>query len=282
MHPAGGGCIPSMHEADQRGGKDAGMEEIRCEQLNQILVVKLARGKANALAAPMVEELNAVIDEAAGDTGIRGVVVASDCPGFFCAGFDIHEVFEYDRNSMTLFSARFIDLYESIYLLPKPVVAAISGHAYAGGAMLAVACDLRIMATEAADFALNEINLGLMLPPGFIRMLVGVVGPGAAREIVLSGNPVGPGRALEIGLVSEVVDLSCIRQRAVELCSSLAKKPGAAFVANKRALREVLGRTVSDSDRVYLQEIIDHWFSPEVEARKQALRKTVSAGSSKE
>lgn len=255
------------------------MEFIRCEQLNQILVVKLARGKANALVASMVEALNAVIDEAARDSGTRGVVLASDCPGFFCAGFDIHEVFGYDRNSMTLLCARFIDLYESIYLLPKPVVAAISGHAYAGGAMLAVACDLRIMAKECADFALNEINLGLMLPPGFIRMLVGVVGPGAAREIVLSGTCLAPGRSLALGLVSELLDAPRVQQRAVELCSSLAQKPEAAFAANKRALREILGRTVTDSDRIYLHEIIEHWFSPEVEERRQILRKTVIAGS---
>jgi enoyl-CoA hydratase/carnithine racemase len=256
------------------------MEEIRCEQLDQILVVTLARGKANALVAAMVEELNTVIDEAARDAEIRGLVLASDCPGFFSAGFDIHEVCEYDRNSMTFFCARFIDLYESIYLLPKPVVTAIAGHAYAGGAMLAVASDVRIMSTQGADFALNEIDLGLMLPPGFIRMLMGVVGPGATREIVLSGARLGPARALEIGLVRELVDPPRVSQRAAEVCSALAQKPEAAFASNKRALREVLGRPACDSDRVYVQEIIDHWFSPEVEQRKQALRKHVGAGAS--
>ena len=198
-------------------------------------------------------------------------MLASECPGFFCGGFDISEVFSYDRDNMTFFSARFIDLYEGLYLLPKPVVAAISGHACAGGAMLAAACDLRIMARDVADFALNEINLGLMLPPGFIRMLVGAVGPGAARAMVLTGDPVRSERALEIGLVSEVVDLAAIRQRAIELCSALANKPESAFAANKRSLREVLGRTASDSDRIYLQDIIDRWFSPDVEALRRSL-----------
>jgi enoyl-CoA hydratase/carnithine racemase len=226
----------------------------------------------------MVESLNEVIDEAARDSNTRGVVLASDCPGFFCAGFDVREVFEYDRNNMTLLCARFIDLYESIYLLPKPVVAAVSGHAYAGGAMLAVACDFRVMAKEGADFALNEINLGLMLPPGFVRMLVGVIGPGAAREVVLSGTPLTPARSLAIGLANELLDAPNVQQRAVELCGSLAQRPDSAFAANKRVLREVLGRSVTDSDRVYLQEIIEHWFSPEVETRKQALRRAVSAG----
>ncbi len=251
------------------------MEGIHCERLDKILVIRMARTKANALNISMVEELNSAVDSAAAEPGVRGIVLVSDCPGFFSGGYDIAEVFRYDRDSMTLFSARFIDLYEGLYLVPKPVVAGISGHTYGGGAMLAVACDLRIMATEGTDFALNEINLGVMLPPGFIRMLVGAVGPGAAREMMLLGNAVSPERALEIGLVTELTDSASIQRRAIELCSSLAGKPEAAFSADKRSLREVLGRTAFDSDRIYLQEIIDRWFSPEVEALRQSLRNSV-------
>ncbi len=252
------------------------MEGFSYERLDEILVIRMTRGKANALNIALVEELNSAVDRAAGDATVRGIVLVSDCEGFFCGGFDVSEVFSYDRNSMTLFSARFIDLYEGLYLLPKPVVAAISGHAYGAGAMLAAACDLRIMSRDGADFALNEINFGVMLPPGFIRILVGAVGPGPAREMILLGGPVRPERALEIGLVSELVDSATIQRRAIEICSSLAKKPEAAFAANKRLLREVLGRTASDSDRIYLQDIIDRWFSPESVALRQALRVSLS------
>ncbi len=251
------------------------MEGLRYEKVDDILSIRMTRGKANALNIAMVEELNDAVDRAAGDPAVRGIVLGSDCEGFFCGGYDVSEVFGYDRDSMTLFSARFIDLYEGLYLLPKPVVAAISGHAYGGGAMLAAACDLRIMSRDGADFALNEINLGVMLPPGFIRILVGAVGPGPAREMILAGSPVRPERALEIGLVSEIVDSKMIQGRAVELCSSLAKKPESAFAANKRSLREVLGRTASDSDRIYLQSIVDRWFSPEVVALRKTLRESV-------
>lgn len=141
--------------------------------------------------------------------------------------------------------------------------------------MLAAACDLRIMSRDGADFALNEINMGLMLPPGFIRILVGAVGPGPAREMILLGSPVRSDRALEIGLVSEVVDSATLQRRAIEVCSTLAKKPEAVFAANKRSLREILGRTASDSDRIYLQGLIDRWFAPEVEALRKSLRDSV-------
>lgn len=247
------------------------MEGIRTERLGGVLVLRMARGKTNALNISLVEELNAAIDTAASDTEVRGLVLASDCPGFFSCGFDVSEVFSYDRNNMTYFLGRFIDLYEGLYLLPKPAVAAISGYARAGGAMLAAACDFRVMSEEGADFALSEIDLGLMLPPGFLRMLTGAAGFIAARDIVLTGAVVLPQRAREIGLVGELVEPSMVRQRAVDLCASLAAKPETAFAADKRELREIAGRTVSNSDRTCLQQMIEVWFSPEVEARKQSL-----------
>jgi enoyl-CoA hydratase/carnithine racemase len=120
------------------------MEFIKCERDGSLLVLKLARGKANALNGAMVEELWAAVSEAAASDEVRAVVLASRSPRFFSGGFDVAEVFRYDRETMTAFFGRFIDLYEGLYHLPKPVVGAISGHAFAGGAVLALTCDLRV------------------------------------------------------------------------------------------------------------------------------------------
>jgi enoyl-CoA hydratase/carnithine racemase len=132
------------------------MNHIRTETSENLLIVAMARGKANALNAAMVEELNVAVKEAAHNTDIRGVVLASDRPKFFSGGFDVMEVFNYERETMTEFFGQFIDLYEGLVNLPKPVVAAISGHAFAGGAVLALACDVRVMAEGPFGFALNE------------------------------------------------------------------------------------------------------------------------------
>jgi len=85
------------------------------------------------------------------------------------------------------------------------------------------------MARGASDFALNEINQGLMLPSGFIRMLVGAIGPGAAREIVLSGKPVLLERALEIRLVSEIANGSAIHQRYILTVRLARRQTGGRF-----------------------------------------------------
>ena len=151
------------------------MEHIKVEINEGLLVVTMARGKANALNGAMVGELSRDRRCQANES-VRGVVLASDRAKFFSGGFDVAEVFQYDRETMTEFFGRFIDLYEGMISLPKPVVAAVSGHAFAGGAVLALASDARVMAEGEFGFALNEINLGLALPPGMIRMAVGAVG----------------------------------------------------------------------------------------------------------
>ena len=157
------------------------MEFTRVDRDGELLIITLARGKANPLNAAMVEELITAFGAASGDD-VRAVVFASDRPKFFSSGFDVVEVFAYDRDRMKEFFSRFIDLYEAMLHLPKPVVAAVSGHAFAGGAVLALACDSRVMAEGEFGFALNEVNLGIVVPPGFIRMAVAAVGEKNARD----------------------------------------------------------------------------------------------------
>jgi enoyl-CoA hydratase/carnithine racemase len=236
------------------------MEHIRCERHDVLLLVTLQRGNANALNGAMLEELNSAFDQAASDESIRGVVLLSGCREFFCSGFDVGEVFDYDRETMTLFFARFMDLYETAHLLPKPVVAAVSGHAVAAGAVLALSSDLRIVERGEYRFALNEINFGVVLPPGIIRMVLTTIPPGVARELLLSGAPLRPERTFELGIANELVEPGQARERAVGRCLDLAHKPKDAFAALKHSLRELAGHRISPGDR-NLEALTDHWFS---------------------
>src|SRR5258706_6185677 len=90
------------------------MDFIKCERDGQLMIVTMARGKANALNSAIVDELSGVIGDAAASADVRGVVLASDRPKFFSGGFDVAEVFQYDRETMTEFFGRFIDLYEKM------------------------------------------------------------------------------------------------------------------------------------------------------------------------
>ena len=246
------------------------MTSIRAEKAEGLLIATMARGKANALNAAMVDELNSVLAQSHAHD-VHGLVLASGCPNFFSAGFDVKEVFQYDREAMTSFFGAFMDLYENLFRLPKPVVAAISGHAVAGGAILALACDIRVMAEGPFRFALNEVNLGIVLPPGIVRMAVDALGPRHARELFLGGETLTPSRALEIGLVSELADPDQVLHRAMARARDLAAKPAGAFGAIKQTLIEVSGHSSAGDDRHQLSRFIDHWFTPESTERRQAL-----------
>src|SRR2546423_1638159 len=246
------------------------MTHIRTELSDGLLIVTLSRGKANALNAAMVEELNSALSQAR-EPNVGGLVLTSDRPKFFSAGFDAKEVFGYDRDAMSAFFGAFMDLYEGLFRMPKPVVAALAGHTVAGGAILALASDVRVMADGPFHFALNEVNLGIILPPGLVRMAVDVMGMAHARELFLSGEMLTPSRALEIGLVSELAVPDQVLERAVARARALADKPGVAFGAIKQTLIEVSGHAAAGSDRRHLARFIDHWFMPDSAQRRQAL-----------
>jgi len=247
------------------------MEHLQSERNGDLSILTLARGKANALNYALVDELCGAVAAAEADSSIRGVVLASGRPRFFSSGFDIREVFTYDRDGMATFFGRFIDLYESLYRFPKPVVAALNGHTFAGGAILAIACDFRVMADGDFGFALNEINLGLALSPTIRRMLADAVGISRAREVLLFGEPLTPARALSIGLVRELAPAEQVLDRAIACARFLASKPPVAYREIKRSLREFGGRDDLASDRATLGQVLDMWFSPEAQNARQAI-----------
>jgi len=159
-------------------------------------------------------------------------------------------------------------------LLPKPTVAAVSGHAYAGGAILALSCDFRILAKGDFGFALNEINLGIVLPPGIIRMAISAAGPNHAREIYSSAIR-SRRRALEIGLAHSLAEPEAVLETAALRCSALAPKPHTTYAAIKHSLRELTDHSATRDNKRALGDFIEQWFSEEAESRKQALLKSL-------
>jgi enoyl-CoA hydratase/carnithine racemase len=250
------------------------MPDICCEKQSDIWTIRLMSGEANALTLPTIEELNAAMEQAARDEAIHGLVLAGEVSRPFCSGFDKAEMFHYDREMMTLLIARFIDLYESLYLLPKPTVAAVTGDAFGAGAVLAIACDVRVFASGSFGVALNEIDMGVVLPQGLIRMLAGIVGPGAAREMLLTGRSITPARAIELGLASELVEPDRVLERSLARCAELARKPSTRFAALKKSLREITGHVSNRGDRAMLAEFVEYWFSEEAQEFRRGLQAT--------
>jgi len=247
------------------------MAHILSKNDGEVTILVMARGKANAIHSEMMEELSAAVGAAAADTGVRGLVLASDRPRFFSGGFDVREVFQYGRDQMAAFFGRFTQICDALRGMPKPVVASLSGHTVAGGAILALACDLRVMAHGEFGFALNEIDLGLAVTPEIGRMLIEAVGAGRARELFLSGEPVSPERAWQIGLVHELAPPEEVLARAVARAHTLAAKPPIAYATLKRQLRSL---AAGETPEAGIERFLELWFSPEAtEARRRVAAK---------
>lgn len=252
------------------------MDFVKLEIRDSVLVVTLARGKANPMNWQMVEELSEAARRASLDTEVKGVVIASESPRFFSGGFDVAEVFAYDRPKMTQFFQKFIDTYQAFFHCPKPVVAAIGGHAYAGGAVLALSCDYRVMAEGEYGFALNEINLGVALPASIANMAIDAVGYRNAYNMILTGASLTPAQALACGLSAETVPASELLDRSITLAKSLGEKAPGAFARAKVIMKKVAGRSIAGENPEELEEFMDSWFSDEAEERKSALIRSLA------
>jgi enoyl-CoA hydratase/carnithine racemase len=251
------------------------VEYIQTLRDRHVLVARLSHGKANTLTTAVLQELDLLIEQVAEDDDLRSLVLASDVAGFFSAGFDIGQVFRYDGEEMQTFFGKFIDVYEGLQRLPKVVVAAVTGHAYAGGAVLAIASDWRVMTDGPSGFALNEVKIGISMPPGIARMVVNLLGAGYARQMLLLGDPLGPEDAFRVGLVNELAPQNEVLDRSIARAHQFAENPPATLAAIKHQLGEVTGMS-GQSDRDLLDAFIAEWDTDESRSARRTLLESMA------
>ncbi|MEE8391251.1 MAG: enoyl-CoA hydratase/isomerase family protein [Anaerolineae bacterium] len=136
-------------------------EILYTEYRDRVAIVKLNRPVTNALNLQLVDELTETLQNVRHDANVHSLVLGSSNEKFFSIGFDIPQLFELDRESFTKFYQAFNRVCLDLYTLPKPTVAAIPGHAIAGGCILALCCDYRLIAQGRKLMGLNEIKLGV-------------------------------------------------------------------------------------------------------------------------
>ena len=243
------------------------MNFVRFETTGNIATIAMNRPKANTLNRAFVGELLEAFDLAEADEDVRAVIFTSLVPRFFSAGFDAMEVFTYDRRQMTDYLSAFGSLVYRILHFPKPVVGALPGHTVTGGAILALACDFRIMAEGNYRFAMNEIDLGVVLPASIFRMLSKAVGIPTARRMILSGAALTPSEGAALGLLTKAVDENDVQAAAVELAQLLASKPADTYLGLKRVILKDIG--LSDGT---FAPAVDPWFTPEALVQKEKIR----------
>jgi enoyl-CoA hydratase/carnithine racemase len=252
------------------------MSLVNSDRRGAVCVISMNRPKANTLNAALVREWWVAFQDAQADGSVRAVVLTSALNGYFSVGLDVREVFDYDRERMARFWLEFVDLYEGIYQFPKPVVGALRGHTFAGGIILALACDVRVIARGEFGLGVSGINLGLALPRGVMNMAINAMGHGHARRLFLTGETIDPETALAMGLVHELAAPSETLDRAVARAADLGEKSPEAFRTIHRMFDELSGRDEIESDSVQLDRFLDAWFSADAIAHRVRVRERIA------
>jgi 3,2-trans-enoyl-CoA isomerase len=238
-------------------------------QHDDIRELRLARPPVNALDPSLVKRLRAAVEAAPGE-GARALVL-SGSPGIFSAGLDVPTLMPMDRDAFRVFWGDFFGLCAALARSPIPVVAAITGHAPAGGAVLAIMCDYRIMARGAFKIGLNEVQVGLSVPECIQAALRRLVGTYRAERLMVEGAMLDAEQADAIGLVDELVDGDLVVPRAVIWLGELLKFPPQAMSATRRMARADLADVFADPASLPVEEFLDGWFAPEAQRVLAAL-----------
>ena len=235
----------------------------------KLATLRLGREHGNAINADLLECLGKAVREAEQDPEVRGVLLAA-CGKLFSPGLDLQELIELDRPTMQ----RSLELLNAtvlrLYTLSKPLVAAIHGHAVAGGCVLCLAADWRVL-KQGAAVGLNEVLVGVPFPYGVSLLIRETVPRHRLAEVALFGRNFTGQDAVDAGLVDEVVPEEAFEDRCRERLTDLAGKDANAFAITKRYLRSGVVERIRAAGSSHDREFLDGWFSPATQQRIRAI-----------
>ena len=225
--------------------------------------LRMNRPPVNALTSELIGALRQAV-ETAPQQGIRALVL-SGTPGRFSGGLDVPLLMTLNKPEIAAVWRDLYSLLKALATSPIPIVAAITGHAPAGGTVLALFCDCRVMAAGDFKLGLNEVQVGLPLPPVILTALRRLVGPRQAERLAVSGLLISPQEALEIGVVDEVAPADQVIERALEWCKSRLALPAEAMAVTRREARADLVEVFERDFDLELQKVTAAWWHPETQ-----------------
>lgn len=231
--------------------------------------IRLDRPPANAFNPELVGLLADKLGKAAEQAD---AVVVSGKPGLFSAGLDVPALLREDRDGMLRFWRRFVDLLRTVASLPVPIAFALTGHAPAGGIVVALFGDYRVMSGGNFRTGLNEVQVGLVVSPVIKNALVRLIGAHAAERILVSGSLLTPDQALDVGLIDAIeADPEATVARAITWCESLLALPRNAMVTMRQLMREDLVGFFAADNVAEEERFIEIWFSEATQRTLHAL-----------
>jgi len=246
------------------------MQTMTLEPIEDVAIIRLENGVTNAITARMLDELNETLESVY--HRYRGLVLAGN-PKFFSMGLHIPSLLELDRNGMS----RFMDMLDwvtmKIYTMPIPTAAVISGHAVAGGLVLALSCDFRIADNPKAKIGLNEMKLGGPVPYPADLMLRQIAGDRVATEMIFGGEFVSAEEALARSVIDRMVGSETAEREAADLIGRIGSHSAQAFASAKTTRIESVLLMDEANGRHKHEEFLNCWFERETRGRLEEAAK---------
>ena len=240
-----------------------------------VAVLSLELGRGNAIDPAFIDALHAALDEV--ERSDARALVLTGKGRVFCGGLDLVTLHGFDRPALERFVLAFDGLFRRVFALPLPVVAAVNGHALAGGCILAMACDLRVMADGPYQIGVNEVQLGIPFPPAVFEIARRATPAAARAAVLLQGKRFSPSEAHRIGLIQRLAPDSEALAAAREEAALFASAGPDAVRAVKADLIATAEARIDAAFAARTARFVEAWFSQEGQARLGALREALVA-----
>jgi enoyl-CoA hydratase len=233
---------------------------IEFENRGKISILRLARGKGNALNLEFLEALGLALDQLEAGPAQAGVITAQG--SIFCAGVDLQALVEGGADYVRRFIPKILRGFERLATFSKPLVAAVNGHAIAGGAIIMMACDQRLLAKGSARIGLTEVRVGVRFPAWALEIARFATPPQYLSTVLCTGRTWLPEDALARGLVDELEEPERLLDRACEVAEELSAIPQDAFAATKLAVRQPMIEAARRQSALTDAALIEQWCDP--------------------
>jgi len=240
---------------------------IEIEQRGNVAITRIVRGKGNALNLELLEAFDKCLTTL--DASEAKAVVITGQGSVFGAGVDLPELVGGGEAYVNKFVPLLSDVFERLAKFPKPMIAAVNGHAIAGGGILVLACDQRIMARGKARIGLTEMQVGVPFPAWALEIARFATPPEHFQTLIMTGRTWTADEALARGLVDEVVEADQLEARALAVAEELGALLPETFAASKLAVRRPLFEAVAAS-AANEAAVRKAWTSPAVAERMRS------------
>lgn len=231
--------------------------------------IRLARPPVNAINLEFAKRLTRSVRDAQAECS---AVVISGQEGLFSAGLDVVDLMQLDRDGMHAFWSAFFEFLETVACSPIPVAAAITGHSPAGGAVICLMCDYRVMSGGEYRIGLNETRVGLIIPLVLQNAMARLVGPRIAEQMLVAGTMIDSQQAFKVGFVDALeTGYDATISHAIQWCEGLLSLPQHSMLGNRAVARAHFKQEFAGHTGESIKSFVDTWFSDEAQAVMKAL-----------